>query len=132
MLLIIKGQQDGAGGLKSREADKGRRDVLESQHKVRRGHHPGACHFIRSYKIAVVIGDNCRSGTRVSSRIAPTGSSALQPLSRSTASVSQAAMPGTSATTSSGPSTLMETATLTSKSSCWLSASPQVDLRKRS
>ena len=74
----------------------------------------------------------CRSGTGVSSRTALMENSALQPLSRSTASVSRVAMPGTSATTSSGPSTRMETATLTSKNSYLLSASHQVDLLKRS
>ena len=37
----------GAREFKSREADQRRRAVLESQHKVRRGHHPG-CHLLRN------------------------------------------------------------------------------------
>ena len=120
--------KDGAGGLKSREADQRRRAVLESQHKVRRGHHPGCHFFLETLDQTLAIS---RSGTRVSSRIAPTENSALQPLSRSTASASQVGTRGTSATTSSGPLTQMETATSTSKSSSLLSASHQVGLLKR-
>merc|ERR1711879_499959 len=54
-----------------------------------------------------------------------------QPLSRSTASVSQVAMPRTSAITSSGLSTLMETATLTSESFSLLLTSLQVEQQKK-
>ena len=47
LIFFKRTGKDGAGGLKSGEADQGRCDVLESQHKVRRGYHPGAsCHLI--------------------------------------------------------------------------------------
>ena len=72
-----------------------------------------------------------RSGTRVSSRTARTGNSHRPPSSRSTASASQVGTRGTSATTSSGPLTQMETATSTSRNSSLLSASHQVGLLKR-
>ena len=121
--------KDGAGGLKSREADQGRCDVLESQHKVRRGYHSGACPLIIDLSNCR---RRCRSGTRGSSRTAPTASSPHPPLSRSTASVSQAGTPGTSATTSSGPSTRTGTATSTSESSSLLLTSLQVVQLKRS
>ena len=51
-LIVFKGTgKDGSGGLKSGEADQGRCDVLESQHKVRRGYHPGACPLITSLQL---------------------------------------------------------------------------------
>ena len=76
-------------------------------------------------------GHHCRSGTRVSSRTVPMESSLQPPLWKSTASVSQVAMPGTSATTSSELSTRMAMATLTSESSCLPLTSHQVGQLKR-
>ena len=73
-----------------------------------------------------------RSGTRVSSRIAPTGNSHRQPSSRSTASASQVGTRGTSATTSSGPLTRMATATSTSESFFLQLTSLQVEQQRRS
>ena len=73
-----------------------------------------------------------RSGTRVSSRTAPTGNSHRPPSSRSTASASQVGTRGTSATTSSGPLTRMATATSTSESFFLQLTSLQVEQQRRS